>query len=139
MDASSELAPAHAFLGTALWGLHMGFTQRLLSKLVADTAPASLRGTAFGVFNLVSGVALLLASVIAGALWSAIGPAGTFVAGALFALLAMVGLGVSGGNRVAGFELRTKACLMVLASCDFQELEISRAACGLRAPERTTI
>jgi MFS family permease len=91
-------APAHVFVGTALWGLHMGLTQGLLSKLVADTAPARLRGTAFGVFNLVSGVALLLASVIAGALWNAVGPSGTFSAGAMFALLAMVGLGVAGRN-----------------------------------------
>ena len=91
-------APSHAFVGTAFWGLHMGLTQGLLSKLVADTAPAALRGTAFGVFNLVSGVALLLASVIAGALWNAVGPSGTFIAGAGFALLAMVGLGVAGRN-----------------------------------------
>jgi len=84
--------PAHAFVGTALWGLHMGLTQGLLSKLVADTAPATLRGTAFGVFNLVSGGALLLASVIAGVLWSQVGPSGTFIAGAVFALLAMAGL-----------------------------------------------
>lgn len=92
-------APAHAFVGTAFWGLHMGLTQGLLSKLVADTAPAALRGTAFGVFNLVSGVALLLASVIAGVLWNAVGPSGTFIAGAMFALLAMVGLGVAGRNN----------------------------------------
>lgn len=84
--------PAHAFVGTAFWGLHMGLTQGLLAKLVADTAPARLRGTAFGVFNLVSGVALLLASVIAGALWSTVGPFGTFIAGAAFALLALGGL-----------------------------------------------
>jgi MFS family permease len=89
-------APAHAFVGTAFWGLHMGLTQGLLSKLVADTAPETLRGIAFGVFNLVSGVALLLASVIAGALWNAVGPSGTFIAGAVFALLAMVGLGMAG-------------------------------------------
>ena len=89
---ASATGPALAFVGTAVWGLHMGLTQGLLSKLVADTAPAQLRGTAFGVFNLVSGVALLLASVIAGALWSAVGPSGTFIAGAAFALLAMVGL-----------------------------------------------
>jgi MFS family permease len=87
-------APAHAFVGSAFWGLHMGLTQGLLSKLVADTAPATLRGTAFGVFNLVSGVALLLASVIAGALWNTVGPSGTFVAGAVFALLGMIGLAV---------------------------------------------
>lgn len=89
-------SPAHVFVGTALWGLHMGLTQGVLSKLVADTAPAALRGTAFGVFNLVSGVALLLASAIAGALWSATGPSGTFIAGAVFALLALAGLGLAG-------------------------------------------
>lgn len=85
-------APAHAFVGTAFWGLHMGLTQGLLSKLVADTAPPTLRGTAFGIFNLVSGIALLLASVIAGVTWSQAGPSGTFLAGAVFALLAMTGL-----------------------------------------------
>jgi len=65
-------------VGVALWGLHMGLTQGLLAALVADTAPAELRGTAFGMFNLVSGIALLAASIIAGALWDLIGPAGTF-------------------------------------------------------------
>jgi MFS family permease len=78
--------------GAALWGLHMAFTQGLLSKLVADTVPAELRGTAFGLFNLASGGALLLASVIAGALWSAIGPSATFLAGAGFAAVAAIGL-----------------------------------------------
>jgi MFS family permease len=76
-------------IGVALWGLHMGLTQGLLSALVADTAPAELRGTAFGVFNLVSGVALLAASVVAGALWDVIGPTGTFLAGALFTGVAL--------------------------------------------------
>jgi len=80
------------FAGAALWGLHMAFTQGLLSKLVADTVPAPLRGTGFGIFNLVSGVALLLASMIAGALWSAIGPSATFLAGAGFATVAIIGL-----------------------------------------------
>ncbi len=80
------------FAGAALWGLHMAFTQGLLSKLVADTVPAQLRGTGFGIFNLVSGGALLLASVIAGALWSAIGPSATFLAGAGFAAVAAIGL-----------------------------------------------
>jgi predicted phage tail protein len=70
----------------------MGLTQGLFAKLVADTAPEELLGTAFGVFNLVSGAALLLASVVAGALWSAIGAAATFLAGAVFAMLAMLGL-----------------------------------------------
>jgi len=80
------------FVGAALWGVHMALTQGLLSKLVADTAPAALRGTAFGVFNLVSGGALLLASVIAGALWSAVGASATFLAGAAFAAVTAVGL-----------------------------------------------
>jgi predicted MFS family arabinose efflux permease len=79
-------------VGVALWGLHMGFTQSLLATLVADAAPAELRGTAFGVFNLVTGVALLLASLIAGALWDVSGPQATFLAGAFFAMLAFVGL-----------------------------------------------
>ena len=71
-------------LGAVLWGLHMGLTQGLLSALVADTAPPELRGTAFGMFNLVTGLAMLMASVIAGSLWDNIGPRGTFLAGALF-------------------------------------------------------
>jgi MFS family permease len=77
-------------IGVALWGLHMGLTQGLLSALVADTAPAHLRGTAFGVFNLVSGLAMLAASVIAGGLWDWVGPDGTFLAGALFTAIALV-------------------------------------------------
>ena len=81
-----------AFLGVAFWGLHMAFTQGLLSKLVADTAPPKLLGTAFGVFNLVSGGVLLLASVIAGSLWSMYGASATFIAGASFAALAAMGL-----------------------------------------------
>jgi MFS-type transporter involved in bile tolerance (Atg22 family) len=84
--------PVHVFIGTALWGLHMGSTQGLLSKLVADIAPAPLRGTAFGLFNLAGGGALLLASVTAGLLWSALGPSATFLAGAGFSLLAAAGL-----------------------------------------------
>jgi MFS family permease len=78
--------------GVALWGLHMGFTQGLLAALVADTVPPELRGTAFGMFNLVSGLALLAASVLAGALWEAIGPQATFLAGAAFAAVALAGL-----------------------------------------------
>lgn len=85
-------SPLLVFAGAALWGLHMAFTQGLLSKLVADTAPAELRGTGFGIFNLASGVALLSASVIAGALWSAFGAAATFLAGAVFAAVATIGL-----------------------------------------------
>lgn len=77
-------------LGVVLWGLHMGMTQGLLAALVADTAPESLRGTAFGVFNLVSGLALLAASVVAGELWDQFGSSATFLAGAVFATLALL-------------------------------------------------
>ena len=79
-------------IGVVLWGLHMGLTLGLLATLVADAVPAELRGTAYGVFNLVSGLALLAASVIAGGLWDAFGPKGTFVAGAIFAAFALAGL-----------------------------------------------
>ncbi len=79
-------------IGAALWGLHMGLTQGLLASLVADTAPAELRGTAFGMFNLVTGVATLFASIIAGSLWDLFGPIGTFVAGAIFAAIALLGV-----------------------------------------------
>ncbi|MCS4292583.1 MFS family permease [Comamonas sp. BIGb0152] len=79
-------------LGVALWGLHMGFSQGLFNAMIADSAPAALRGTAFGIFHLLTGVALLLASVIAGLLWDAIGYQATFVCGAGFALLAALGL-----------------------------------------------
>jgi MFS family permease len=78
--------------GVALWGLHMGMTQGLLATMVADTAPADLRGTAFGFFNLVSGVALLLSSAIAGLLWDRLGASFTFYAGAGFSGLALLGL-----------------------------------------------
>src|ERR1700704_5185448 len=83
---------AALFAGVVLWGAHMGLTQGLLSALVADTAPAPLRGTAFGVFHLVSGVALLAASVLAGWLWSEYGAAATFYAGAAFTGGALAGL-----------------------------------------------
>ena len=79
-------------LGVALWGVHMGMTQGLLAAMVAAQAPADLRGTAFGFFNLVSGVALLAASVLAGLLWQYLAPAWTFGAGAAFSVLAMAAL-----------------------------------------------
>lgn len=79
------------FLGIGLWGLHMGMTQGLLAALVADSAPIDLRGTAFGFFNLASGVALLLASVIAGLLWEVVGPSATFLAGAAFTVIGLLG------------------------------------------------
>ncbi|HET9716875.1 MAG TPA: MFS transporter [Pseudolabrys sp.] len=79
-------------IGVALWGLHMGLTQGLLAAMVADTAPPELRGTAFGVFNLLSGIALLAASLIAGMLWDIVGPSGTFFAGALITAAALAAL-----------------------------------------------
>ena len=79
-------------LGVALWGVHMGMTQGLLAAMVADTAPADLRGTAYGFFNLMSGLAMLAASVVAGLLWQYWGPAWTFGAGAMFSAVAMAAL-----------------------------------------------
>jgi MFS family permease len=78
--------------GVALWGLHMGLTQGLLSTLIADTAPVELRGTAFGYFHLATGFATLLASVLAGGLWTTFGAPATFLAGALLTVLALPGL-----------------------------------------------
>ena len=75
-------------IGVALWGLHMGMTQGLLAAMVAEAAPAHLRGTAYGLFNLASGVAMLIASVLAGLLWDWLGAAFTFHAGAAFAVVA---------------------------------------------------
>ncbi|HXK53058.1 MAG TPA: MFS transporter [Hyphomicrobiales bacterium] len=79
--------------GIVLWGLHLAFTQGLLSALVADTAPADLRGTAFGVFNMVTGLALLAASMIAGALWDFAGAEAVFLFGAGIAALAFIAFG----------------------------------------------
>ena len=79
-------------LGVGLWGLHMGMTQGLLATMVADTAPADLRGTAYGFFNLTSGLAMLIASVLAGFLWDQFGASFTFYAGAVFCGIAVMGL-----------------------------------------------
>jgi MFS family permease len=81
-------------LGVALWGLHMGMTQGLLAAMVADTAPADLRGTAYGFFNLVSGLAMLVASVMAGLLWDRFGAASTFLAGAAVSAVALAGIAI---------------------------------------------
>lgn len=86
-------------VGVSLWGLHMGITQGLLATMVADTAPVDLRGTAFGFFNLVSGIAMLVASVTAGLLWDRIGASFTFYAGAVFAALALVGLALNAWRK----------------------------------------
>ena len=83
---------AAVLAGAGLWGLHMALTQGLFAALVADTAPRALRGTAFGLFNLVSGAALLVASAVAGVLWERFGSSATFLCGAAFAGAALAGL-----------------------------------------------
>lgn len=97
--------PGLALCGAALWGLHMGATQGLLSALVAGAVPADLRGTAFGLYNLAGGATLFLASAAAGLLWQAVGPAATFLAGGAFAALSLAGflaLDRAGGGRMRG-------------------------------------
>jgi predicted MFS family arabinose efflux permease len=81
---------AWVWAGISLWGLHLGMTQGLLAKMVADTAPPDLRGTGYGFFNLLSGLALLVASVLAGLLWERLGATTTFLAGAAFSVLAIL-------------------------------------------------
>ena len=92
-DVALAFAPGVpvVMLGVALWGLHMGMTQGLLSALVTDAAPTPLRGTAFGLFSFAIGIALLTASLIAGFLWQSSGPAATFLGGAAFAVAGLVG------------------------------------------------
>ncbi len=91
--------------GTVLWGLHMGLTQGLLAAMVVDTTPPKIRGTAFGIFNLVTGVALLGGNLVAGLLWDHYGPSSTFFAGAGITAVALVGLVSLQGS---GHSLRTK-------------------------------
>ena len=90
------------FFGIALWGLHMGFSQGILASMVADTANPDYRGTAFGVFNLVSGLGLLLASVTAGALWDFISPSASFVFGAVISILSVILLISFANNALVG-------------------------------------
>jgi len=92
---------AWVWLGVSLWGLHLGITQGLLARMVADAAPAGLLGTAYGFFNLVSGIAMLAASALAGLLWDRLGAAQTFLAGAAFcgAALALLALRAAPGRR----------------------------------------
>ncbi len=85
-------------LGVSLWGIHLGLTQGLFAAMIADTTPAERRGTAFGVFNFVCGIAMLLASVIAGMLWDRYGAGATFLTGAGFAGIALVGLAFCNGR-----------------------------------------
>ena len=95
---AADLVLAHSdhwtmvLAGVALWGIHMGMTQGLLATMVADTAPSDLRGTAYGFFNLLSGVAMLIASVVAGWLWDSFGAATTFYAGAAISVVALLAM-----------------------------------------------
>ena len=89
------------WVGISLWGLHMGITQGLLAAMVADAAPADLRGTAYGFFNLMSGIAMLIASALAGLLWDQLGAAFTFIAGAIFSMAALVAIAVSSSRASA--------------------------------------
>ena len=93
-DLALALGPGliGAFAGIALWGLHMAMTQGLMAKLVADRAPSELRGSAFGLFNLATGVAMLVASLLAGLLWDRFSSSSTFLAGSGFAAIAFIGL-----------------------------------------------
>ena len=81
---------AWIFAGVVLWGLHMGMTQGLLATMIADAAPAKLRGSGFGVYYLISGIAMLFASVLAGIVWDIYGAAMTFYCGAGFAAISLV-------------------------------------------------
>lgn len=92
--------PAMVLAGAGLWGLHMALTQGTLTKLVADAVPPDLRGTGFGVFNLIVGVFAFFASFLAGELWAASGPAATFSASAAFTALAAIGLLAYGYRRI---------------------------------------
>lgn len=91
--------PGVVLLGVALWGVHMGMTQGLLATMVADSAPAELRGTAYGFFSLMSGVAMFVASVVAGSLWDFLGAGMTFHAGAVFCVVALLGIAVRSASK----------------------------------------
>jgi MFS family permease len=95
-----DLGPVGFLLGVGLWGLHLGFSQGLLAAMTADAAPSSMRGTAFGVFHAIGGLAALCASLLAGGLWQWAGPMASFSAGAVFAAGAMLLLMLQRRSRV---------------------------------------
>ena len=107
LAAAGAIVPV--MLGVALWGLHMGLTQGLLATLVADTAPPALRGSAFGLFNLLTGLVLLAASLVAGILWDRAGAAATFLAGGGFALLSLLTLSALGRRRAIERPLASRS------------------------------
>ena len=89
-------------MGVAAWGLHLGFSQGIFAAMIADSAPAELRGTAFGLFNLLTGVALLVASVVAGLLWDGVGFKATFLLGAACAGSTLVGVALLRSGPITG-------------------------------------
>lgn len=97
--ADLVLANAHQWwsvlIGVGLWGLHMGMTQGLFARIVADIAPADLRGTAYGFFNLFCGVAMLVSSGLAGWIWEQHGSEATFYVGAAFSMISLMGLALN--------------------------------------------
>ncbi|KIY38523.1 MULTISPECIES: MFS transporter [unclassified Pseudomonas] len=89
-------------LGVAAWGLHLGFSQGIFAAMIADSAPINLRGTAFGLFNLLTGVALLVASVMAGLLWDGVGFQATFLVGAACATGTLIGVAWRRSGPIGG-------------------------------------
>jgi MFS family permease len=77
-------------LALALWGLHLALTQGLTASMVAASAPPERRGTAFGLFNLISGLAMLIGNLGGGLLWDFSGPAVTFTASAIVLGIALL-------------------------------------------------
>ncbi len=74
----------------ALYGVQLGLTQGTLLALVSDVTDADTRGTAFGMISLVTGLALLPASLIAGFLWQNVGSWATFGAGTVCSVVALI-------------------------------------------------
>jgi MFS family permease len=84
MAMALATGPMLVWIGAGIWGVHLALTQGIFSALVADHAPAHLRGTAFGVFNLAAGIAIFVGSAAMGFAWDQLG------AGTAFALAAAV-------------------------------------------------
>ncbi len=84
--------PWHAWALFAVYGLYFGLTEGVEKALVADLAPSTRRGTAFGWYNLAIGIGALPASVVFGVLWDRVSPTAAFDLGAALAALAALGL-----------------------------------------------
>ncbi len=86
----------------ALYGVYLGMSQGILLALVADVTPSELRGTGFGVINLVIGIILLPANLLAGFVWETANPQIPFLLGSFLAILAsfILLLGVRQRNMI---------------------------------------